>query len=263
MESFVFCKKGGILAKGHKKLIIVSILAYFVFLLAMLPLNVVYQVLQPKLPVQVLSVGGTIWNGELVVKHNYTGQLNARWSLSILPLLWGSVEADVEADSNTAELKGLVTFNGLSGELTVQNLDAFVQASLINRFLRANRTSIQGDVELSKAQLAYNLFDRQANLASGNVIWAGGDVNYPKGRKKKTANLPMLVAKLNAEGGELKATVTTTEGQPVAKAYVKPDGWAGVSVMKRMVDLVGEPWPNKAAADSVILDVSERLFTVK
>ena len=244
----------------HRRLIIVSTLAYFVFLLAMLPLNLVYKWANPTLPVQVVSVSGTFWNGEVVAKHKLTGQVRVNWTLSALPLLWGSAQADLKIDSAGAQASAVVKASALTGEVDAKDVNVYVAAELINQALRANRVSMQGDVELSNASLVLNVFDRQAQSAQGNLVWVGGNVSYPKGRKTKNANLPMLVAKLAADNGELKADVTTADGLAVAKAYAKPDGWGGVSVMRRMIDLVGEPWPNKASPDSTIFDVSERLF---
>lgn len=244
----------------HRRLIIVSILAYIVFLLAMLPLNLVYQWVKPTLPVQVVSVSGTLWNAEVVAKHKLTGQVRVNWQLSALPLLWGSAQTQLKIESAGVQASAIVTASALTGELDAQGVNAYVSAGLINQALRVNRVTMQGDVELSNASLGLNVFERQAHKAQGNLVWVGGNVSYPKGRKSKSANLPMLVAKLTTDNGELKAHVTTAEGLAVAKAYVKPDGWGGVSVMKRMIDLVGEPWPNKASPDSTIFDVSERLF---
>jgi len=85
-------------------------------------------------------------------------------------------------------------------------------------------------------------------------------VSYPKGRKSKNANLPMLVVDLSADKGELMAQVNTEDGQAVAQANLKTDGWGSIAVQKRMVDLLGEPWSNKTSPDSTIFELSEKLF---
>ncbi len=60
--------------------------------------------------------------------------------------------------------------------------------------------------------------------------------------------------------GELMAQVNTEDGQAVAQANLKTDGWGSVAVQKRMVDLLGEPWSNKTSPDSTIFELSEKLF---
>jgi general secretion pathway protein N len=248
-------------AKGNKRLIIVCVLAYFVFLMAMFPLNVIYQLADPKgLPVKVLAVSGTLWDGEVVVKHPMAGQVSAQWQLPVLPLFIAqlSPKVQIEGQSLNAELEA--RFNPLSMDLLIENGKGFVESSLINQFIRRNRAQIQGDFELSNLTLDVNVKDKSATAATGRLVWSGGQVKYPKGRKQKTTTMPMLVTDLSVQNGELLANMNTTDGLSVANANLKQDGWGGVAIKKRLIDLVGEPWPNKASADTTVFEVSEKIF---
>ena len=247
-------------AKSSRKLVVVSILAYFVFLLAMFPLNIAYKLLNPQgLPVKIVSVSGTLWNGQLVLKPAMVGQINLNWELSPSSLLMGEVDSQFSVKGAQLEGKGQISV-ALNGDVTLSELSAYVNASLINKPLRSQKVNVNGDVELIQANIVFNMKDKQTSLANGRLVWAGGDVQYPKGRTKKSANLPMLVADISSSNGELLVQVHTEEGQNVAKGNLKTDGWASIAIQKRMIDLIGEPWPNKATADSVIFEVSEKVF---
>jgi len=247
-------------AKSSRKLVVVSILAYFICLLVMFPLNIAYKLIDPKgLPVKVVSVSGTLWDGQLVVKQSLIGQTTLNWELFPSALFTGEAKSNFSVKSAQVEGKGDVSV-ALNGDITLSQISAYVDSALINKPLRSQRVNVKGDVELIQTNIVFNIKDKQTSFASGRLVWAGGDVQYPKGRSKKSANLPMLIADISSLNGELLAQVHTDDGQNVAKANLKKDGWASIAIQKRMIDLVGEPWPNKASADSVIFEVSEKVF---
>ncbi len=247
-------------AKKSRKLLYVSVLAYFIFMLVMFPLNIAYKIIQPKnLPIQVVAVSGTLWDGEVVFKHAISGQGQFQWQLSPLAMLWGQANSLFVLKSTQFEGKGELSV-GLNGDIALNHVSAYVNADVINRPLKGQRVTIKGDVELMDTSIVFNWYDKKTSAANGQLIWQGGDVKYPKGRKSKNAKLPMLVAKLSATKGELLVQVNTAEGEGVAKANLKTDGWASVAIQKRMIDLLGEPWSKKAKADSTVFELSEKVF---
>jgi len=226
----------------------------------MFPLNIAYKLIDPKgLPIKVVSVSGTLWDGHLVLKQSVVGQTQLDWELSPVALLTGEVDSIFSVKSAQFEGKGNVSV-ALNGDISFSQVSAYVDAALINKPLRSQKVHLSGDLELIQTNIVFNMKDKITSSASGRLVWAGGDVQYPKGRSKKTANLPMLIADISSLNGELLAQVHTDDGKNVAKGNLKSDGWAGIAILKRMIDLVGEPWPNKASADSVIFEVSEKVF---
>ena len=159
------------------------------------------------------------------------------------------------------DFKSLITVNGLTQSIELEKTSGLVSAGFINKIIAQSKSKISGDLELNNTNVEYNFATGESNAASGQLVWLGGQVKYPKGRTMASANLPMLVAKLGSENKELKVDVATTDGVEVANASLKKDGWANVAVRKAMVDLVGEKWPNKVSADAVVFEVSERIFT--
>ncbi|GAA6135147.1 hypothetical protein NBRC116188_19370 [Oceaniserpentilla sp. 4NH20-0058] len=249
-------------AEGNRGLIAVSIVVYLVCLIALTPLSVVHKFLAPEnLPVEVVAVSGTLWKGEVVLKHPMTGQISSMWSIYPMALIKGQVKADLEVDSSLAQFTSQVAFNPLTNQVAFNETNGFVSANLVNKALVQSKTQVNGDFELSDTHLEYNLTTGESDEASGQVVWMGGNVVYPKGRKHAQAELPMLVAKITTENKELLANVSTVEGQQLATASIKKDGWANLAVRKAMIDLVGEKWPNKVSSDTVVFEVSERVFT--
>ena len=261
MLGFIIIKELVSVAKAsqNRTLWFVSILAYVIFLLAMLPLNIVYQAVNPKLPIKVVAVTGTLWNGAVIIKHATTGMLDVQWHLNPASLFIGALSADLKIEGTLINAQTNLVMS-LNGDVSLNDGSAYISSQVLKKPLQQQRVKVQGDIELSNLNLVYNMNDRQTVEASGRLIWMGGDVQYAKGRKTKHATLPMLVADLSNENGELLAAVNTTEGLGLATANLKADGWAGIAIQKRMIDLLGEPWSAKASADSVVFEVSEKVF---
>jgi general secretion pathway protein N len=248
-------------AESNRKIVLFSVLAYVVFLLATFPLNVIYKLVDPKnLPVQILAVSGTLWNGNITVMHKSTGQVTADWQLNTLSLIVGTLDSVVHIKSAELSADLDASFNAFSQTIKLDTLNGFIQAPLVNRLLKSNKVKISGGLEISNLAVSYNLKEKYAQSAQGRAVWTGGDVRYPKGRKQGQANLPMLIADVSADSGQLNVNVHTDENLSVAKANLKTDGWGSVAILKRMIDLVGEPWPNKASADTSVFEISEKLL---
>lgn len=249
-------------APNNKKLIAVSILAYLLFLVALLPINFVYKLLEPKgLPVEIIAVEGTLWQGAVTLKHPYTGQLQAQWDLDVMPLLTGNLAADIQAKGNYLDVDANLRANALSRYVSIEGLTGVINETLVNQVIKRTRRTMQGDIELNVQSLEYDFNDKTAHNVTGNIVWLGGEVSYPKGRQIKRTTMPMLVAQLSEQQGKLVVDLNTTEGKGVAQAYLNTDGWGGVSIYKRMLDLINEPWPGgKVTPDDVIFEVSEKVL---
>ncbi len=264
MSPFTYNKiKNGttLAAKTRNRWIIaVGILAYLFFLVALFPINMAHKLIKPEgLPVEIVGLTGTLWDGGAVLKHPSAGRVDLDWRLHPSSLLMGSLNVDIDLKSPVVRLNGNAKV-GAGRVLELNNIDGYLTSDVVNGVLRSQRTQIEGDLELSKANLVYDLGQRKAELAEGRLVWQGGNVQYPAGRQKKSSKMPMLVANLRADQGNILATVTSAEGDVVAEANVKSDGWAGVAIKRRLIDLAGEQWPNKAQPDTTVFEVSEKIF---
>lgn len=247
-------------AQQNRKFIIIGVLAYLIFVLLMFPVNRIYQLLPAMpLPVEVVALNGTVWDAQAVVKHPMVGQVSFNWQLSPAALFVGQVKGNWQLKNASANANGELQLS-VGGRLQLTDTRAFIQPAIINQVLRPQKASMTGDVELTLTDLLFNFSTMQTEQAQGRLIWNGGEVSYPNRGKSKQASLPMIVAALSAKQGELLADVNTSDGLLIAQGSLKPDGWASVAILKRLVDLIGETWPNNASPDTRILEVSEKLF---
>lgn len=248
------------MAQQNRKYIVIGILAYLIFVLLMFPVKQIYQLL-PKipLPIEIVALNGTIWDAQAVVKTNQIGQVSVNWQLQAMPMLLGQLQTTWQVKSASANASGQANVS-IGGVLTMTDTQLYIQPNIINQVLRAQRVSMAGDIELNVSNLVFDLNSKQTEMAEGRLIWNGGEVSYPNAGKTKQANLPIMVATLKSQDGQLFADVNTSEGLLVAQGSLKPDGWASVAILKRLLDLLGESWPNKVSDDTRILEVSEKIF---
>ena len=55
-------------------------------------------------------------------------------------------------------------------------------------------------------------------------------------------------------------SITNTEGQDIGNGYVQPDGWAGIGIRRRFLDILGLQWPAEVDAEKVIFEASQKLL---
>ena len=246
--------------KRNIKLIVFGILAYLLFLLALFPISLLQKwIPKESLPVSVENLSGTLWEGAAIVKQREVGRLDIAWDLSLSSILTGQLASDIEVKGQKFNFEGFVGY-GLGGSIDVRNAQGYLTAELVNQFTRRQQATLNGDFELSGLNLVYDLNAKQAKSAEGRLVWQGGMVSYPVARKKTQSEMPMLVAQFGANEGNLQAEVTTTDGQSVGQLNLKSDGWAGIAIKRRIVDLAGQKWPGKGNADTTVFEVSEKVF---
>jgi len=78
--------------------------------------------------------------------------------------------------------------------------------------------------------------------------------------KPVNATLPMLVGKLNKPADNVELSLTTTEGDAIGSGYLQPDGWGGVAIKRRFLDILGQKWPKDVDEETVIFEVSQKLL---
>jgi|ERR1711879_114380 len=96
--------------------------------------------------------------------------------------------------------------------------------------------------------------------ASGDLVFSGGDASFRVQGKMIDTELPMMVGKLSMDGPKTVLAVTTAEQEGLADITLNPDGWAGVAVKRRFLDVIGQPWKTKSSADTVVFEVSQKFL---
>jgi len=242
--------------------LLLGLLSLLVFLAVSAPLQFVWQYAEPQLgrmPVKVNSVAGTIWDGRFQIQHRQLGVVDGEWQLSPLALLGGSLAGEVKASNDRLRLNGQWQASS-SGVIEVENLDGFVDISLLNPELRRQRVTLAGELEASALQLTIDANQRQLQAVSGRLVYGGGDASFPVQRKQVNAEVPMIVGNLGMNGDKAVLDIVNTDGEALAQGFLQPDGWAGVAVRRRFIDTIGQKWPQKADVDTVIFEVSHKIL---
>lgn len=240
--------------------IAVGILAYIIFLLALFPVSLIQKWILPAgMPVQVVAATGTLWHADLKLNHPELGSIDASWQIKPARLLVGKIAAEVQVKHPEFNLATRVSASP-AGIVNLRDVKLFISPVVVNRFIAGQGASMSGDIDLNNAQFSFDLPQRKTLSAEGRIIWQGGRVTYRVGAQSKTAQLPILLGNLHQEAGQLQLSLNTTEGNELATAQVKPDGWAGLAIKRRFIDVVGESWPSTAPADATVFEASHKIF---
>lgn len=228
------------------------------------PLHFIWRFVEPKLanlPVQISQPQGSLWNGRAQVSSYFLpsfGRMQVQWQLAFWPLFKGQAQIDLRVEGESLRVEGPVFLS--QNSLRLEHIDGYLDLQALRPMLQAQRADISGAVELSKLNLQVQLNPTLVQAISGRMNYAGGNVSLLVDNNPVSASLPMLVGNLAMQGDKAQVEITTTEGQSVLSGYLQPDGWGGVALKRRFIDLLGQPWPVSAEPDSVIFEVSHKLL---
>lgn len=233
-----------------------------IFLIITAPLEYVWPKVEPhlgQLPVKIEQVQGTIWQGQARMNVPHVGKVTGNWNIHISALMSGQLSANVDIKGDQLKFKGLLT--GSSDQLVeVIDGEAFLSSRYLQPILRQGRSSLTGDFELSKFNGIFSIIDNQILAADGRLLFTGGDVSFPLDGKNINAKLPVLVGAIQKPADNVELTISNTDGQDVGSGYVQPDGWGGLKIRRRFLDILGLQWPANVAADQVIFEASQKLL---
>ncbi len=245
--------------------VVLGLLTFLITLVLTTPLHFVWRHVSPQLsalPVQVQQVNGTLWNGRLqfqVLQLRELGLLDARWELSFLSLLAGQADLRLQVESPDLRLQ-LPLRVGLDNVLHIDGADGYFDLSPVQPLLQRQRTKVEGQVELSRLLAEVDLSINQFNQLSGQLVYSGGASTFLVDNKPVNATLPMLIGQLGREPERAALDLTTDSGELLLRGYLQPDGWAGIALRRRFLDVLGQQWPAQADADTVIFEVSQKVL---
>ncbi|CCK74667.1 conserved hypothetical protein [Oleispira antarctica RB-8] len=225
------------------------------------PLAFIWPKVQPhlgRLPVQVELVSGTLWQGQARVNIPNVGKVTGKWDIQLSELLAGQLAANVNISGDELKFKGLV--RGSADQVEVIESEAFMSSRYLAPLLRQGNSSLIGDFELNKFNALFSVSDKQILAADGRLLFSGGDVSFPLDGKKISATLPILVGVIKKPAENVELVITNTDGQDIGRGYVQPDGWAGIGIRRRFLDILGLQWPAEVDAEKVIFEASQKLL---
>ena len=241
--------------------LLVGLITYIVFLVANFPVSIAVNGLQkivPQLPVSISKATGTLWNAEATISQAIVGPTHVQWSLQASSLLTGVAVLNLYAKNAKAEITTTLALS--NQQMVLNNTKGTIYPPLINLFIRDQHASMQGDISIDQLDLVINRSPLSAGESRGQIVWQGGDVKYKSGNKHKTTTLPMIIGKISDDSGQLTMKFHEEDGTQVASAFIKPDGWAGAKIKRRLVDLIGEKVPGNSSPDTNIFELSEKIF---
>ncbi|MFK4753571.1 type II secretion system protein N [Oceanobacter antarcticus] len=242
--------------------LLLGLFTFLVFLAINAPLHFVWRMLEPdvrNLPVDVRSVTGTLWHGHLQAEQRQLGPIDAEWQLSPWALLTAAAEVDLTLTAPAIRMNGLVRLEA-DQQLHVTGLDGFVDTDLLKPLLKPLQLDLSGNLEANDVAAVIELDTRQLTALDGRLVFSGGAAVFPVQRKRVTAEVPMLVGVLRMDKERAVLDVTSMEGQKLVQGFIQPDGWGGVAIRRRMFDVLGQTWPDKADVDTVVFEVSRKIL---
>jgi general secretion pathway protein N len=245
-------------AKGY---LLIGLFSFIIFLGLTAPLEFIWPKIKPHmgyLPVQIERVSGTLWQGQARINIPKIGNVTGQWDIILSNLFTGQLAANVNIVGDELKFKGLV--RGSAGQIQVIGSEAFMSSRYLAPVLRQGNSSLMGDFELNKFNALFSIKDKQILAADGRLLFSGGDVSFPLDGKKINATLPILIGAIKKPADNVELVITNTDGQDVGKGYVQPDGWAGIRIRRRFLDILGLQWPNNVEAEKVIFEASQKLL---
>jgi general secretion pathway protein N len=241
--------------------LLIGLFSFVIFLGLTAPLEFIWPKVQPhvgRLPVQIELVSGTLWQGQARVNIPNVGKVTGQWDIQMSELFSGQLAANVKLSGDELKFKGLV--RGNADQVEVIESEAFMSSRYLAPLLRQGNSSLAGDFELNKFNALFSINDKQILAADGRLLFSGGDVSFPLDGKKISATLPILIGLIKKPADNVEVSITNTEGQDIGNGYVQPDGWAGIGIRRRFLDILGLQWPAEVDAEKVIFEASQKLL---
>lgn len=245
--------------------VLLGFVAFLITSLLTTPLHFVWRFLAPELsalPVHVQQVSGTLWQGRIqlqIIQLRELGVLDTRWELSPWALLAGRADLRLQIDSPDLRLQ-LPLQIGLNKVLHIDGADGYFDLRPLAPMLQRQRTKAEGNVQLNRLLAEVDLNTGVFNQLAGQLVYSGGAVTLLVDNKPVNATLPVLLGQLGREPERAALDLTTESGETLLRGYLQPDGWAGLALRRRFLDVIGQPWPVQAEADSVIFEVSQKVL---
>jgi hypothetical protein len=212
--------------------LILGFVLLVVALIARAPASLLQKALPAGLPVLVTDWGGTVWDGQAIVRHE--GESNfVRWRLQPGRLLVGHLAAEVEA-KGALHFVGWVEMGRQFWQL--QNIRGELPTSMLQPLLPAG-WQLPGSVRAESLSLAREGHGKGPwKVAGGRLLWGGGAMQYSMNGQAQSAHLPALVMNLRLDGETLALSLNEEGGNlGLAVLRLTPDGMVETQLRERLL----------------------------
>ncbi|MDH5731294.1 MAG: type II secretion system protein N [Gammaproteobacteria bacterium] len=179
--------------KSNKRLILVGVAAFLLFLIVQTPAHLIFGLVANNLPLKVYGVNGSVWNGEIeqinVGRESITG---VQWSLHPSHLLMGRVAADISASLGQRRINAYAA-RSIGGDIVLKNVSGRIDAQTLLGLLKIPALQLGGEFNFNLQSV---VLDGKIPLeAQGRVLWSDASSRFPQ----------------RLELGTLSAIVSTTD----------------------------------------------------
>lgn len=244
-------------------------LAILVFIIAMVvqtPLQFVWPKIKPhlaSLPITLTQVQGTLWQGQANIQTPVVGlgDVQAQWRVSAWSLLRLQPALELQLEGRSLSVTGELDIS-LSKQIRIQNLNAYFDTASLKPALSRSQIQLGGDFNLEGVSAKLELAENRilVHKLAGHLLYSGGNIGFPIDGKPIQAELPPLSGVLAKVDNQATLELSTNDNLSLGRGYIQMDGWAGLVVKRRFLDVLKQPWPAKAQADTVIFEASQKLF---
>ena len=193
-------------------------------------------------------------SGQVLIENRNWGEVN--WRLRPAGLLRGRLDVDFALDASgyTAQAKaklglGRQLVTGIEGQLTEPGLRALLAPYDIHP--SGDFTLTDGHLEGQRDRLS---------AVHGDGHWSGGFVRYFLADQGWTAEFPPLDARLRLVDSQPLLVVLDPAGDELLDVRLALDGWAHLRIRYRFIAMAGFPWPDGPPPDTILIELSERVF---
>lgn len=232
------------------KKILLGVLIYLVFLVALFPAKVALQLAPLPPQIKVAGVSGTIWDGAAEMVSIDRRQLEqVHWQLHFLPLLTGKVSVDLNLGSRATAVSGKGMLSWSMSGVQAQDLRFEAPSSfLVGNARMPFRTKVEGELSLIVPELEQG--KPWCEVLSGKVFLNNLQVNnqfgdYPLGNIQLalTCRNGEVVLSTDDKGNELGVVGDVTIGvnnKLLVNARVKETA-AQPADLKQALSFLGRP----------------------
>ena len=247
-----------------KKILLFTLLggaSYLSFLIATLPVSLVWANVSPQLPlkqlqINVKAVSGSVWKGDaLIASKGIEGIL--AWDISVLGGMTGKLPVKLSLNSNIGSFQTHARFSLNGAELT--DTSGKIHLSGLNPLLKRDRLTLAGDVKIENLTLAF--YDGVISTAKGRIIWSGGDVKYPAGRDIHGGKFPPLVGLISQKADVTLLSIRDNQSSvDLLEGELDASGVGTLRVKRRLLDLANEPWPKNSSESDVVFKARRKIL---
>lgn len=159
--------------------LLIGVLAYAGFLVVKMPAAVAYGFIAQELqPLAVSGVEGTIWSGrasQVLYQRRPLGAV--RWDLNPLPLVVGSVSADVSLTATAGSVETILT-RSMDGSLLLENVRGRLEVSPLAPWVQLQAFRPEGKLSLDLERVG--LQGKRPTEAVGEIVWSEARIQSPR-----------------------------------------------------------------------------------